>query len=226
MSNADPSRIVPRVVHRGLPSTDKLDRMPTVHLVRHGEVANPNHVVYADLPGFNLSPLGVRQAHSAGRHLAEQRVERVISSPLARARQTATAIGRHHDLDPIVDDALIETRQYPNWTGLRWDDLETQYPEQLEGYLADATTLTDAMESIATIAMRVVDAIDRHLADGIVHLVVVGHQDPIQAARLSLVGRPLSELLHDPPGHASIVTLQLRSSIWIETAWWTPLVPD
>ena len=63
-----------------------------VYLVRHGEVANPNHVVYADLPGFNLSPLGVRQAHAAGRHLARRPIDAVVTSPLARAVQTATAI--------------------------------------------------------------------------------------------------------------------------------------
>ena len=39
--------------------------MPSVHLVRHGEAFNPNHVVYADLPGFNLSPTGGLQALSS-----------------------------------------------------------------------------------------------------------------------------------------------------------------
>ena len=59
--------------------------MLRIIIVRHGEVFNPNHVVYADLPGFDLSVTGVRQAHLVGTHLARVRVDVVLSSPLDRA---------------------------------------------------------------------------------------------------------------------------------------------
>ena len=41
-----------------------------LHLVRHGEVENPDHVVYADLAGFGLSGRGVSQAEAAADYLA------------------------------------------------------------------------------------------------------------------------------------------------------------
>ncbi len=191
----------------------------SVYLVRHGEVANPNHVVYADLPGFNLSPLGVRQAHAAGRHLATLAIDVVVTSPLARAVQTATAIARHHHLVPRLDAALGETRQYPAWTGQRWEDLDGLFPGQLEAYLEDPTRCEGTAETVEEVAGRMAAAIERTSA-GVGHLVVVGHQDPLQAARLTLTGRPLSELLASPPAHASVVTLVDDGGGWVERSAW------
>lgn len=198
--------------------------MPEVHLVRHGEVFNPNHVVYADLDGFNLSPRGVLQAHLAGRHLADGPIGVVLTSPLARARQTATAIARHHGIEPTIEPDLTETRQYPGWTGQRWEDLDRLFPGQVERYLADASSLDDVAESIAQVASRVVGVIERALATTQDPIVVVGHQDPTQAGRLELTRRDLSELLIDPPSHASVTTLSEEASGWVQTASWEPPV--
>ena len=194
--------------------------MATVHLIRHGEVFNPNHVVYADLNGFNLSPTGVLQAHAAGKHLADHEIDVVLSSPLARARQTATAVARHHGLEPVIAGDLTETRQYPLWTGQRWDDLDQLFPGQVDRYLADASVLDDVEETIAAVAARVVGAIEGAISKGADSVVVVGHQDPTQAARLLMTKRSLSELLFDPPKHASITTLVGSHRSWTEQAVW------
>ena len=61
-------------------------------LVRHGEVLNPDHVVYADLPGFGLSNRGRAQAEETAEHLATSGAAVVVSSPLLRAVQTAGPI--------------------------------------------------------------------------------------------------------------------------------------
>lgn len=198
--------------------------MPTVHLVRHGEVLNPNHVVYADLDGFNLSATGVLQAHAAGKYLAARTVDAVLTSPLARARQTATAIGRHHGIEPTTVRDLTETRQYPGWTGRKWDDVATLFPSQVDAYLEDASELADAEETLADVAKRVVAVVERAVADGADSVVVVGHQDPTQAARLTMVGRSLSELLVDPPKHASVTTLERNGERWVELVGWSPNV--
>ena len=195
--------------------------MPTIHLVRHGEVSNPNHVCYADLPSFNLSSTGVLQAHAAGGYLAHRDIDRVITSPLARAVQTATAIARRHGLRAEPRVGLMESGQYPGWTGQRWDDIRSLFPEQIDAYLDDPQTMPDVHETIGEIAQRVVEAILDELSDGVDELVVVAHQDPIQAARLALVGRSLSTLLHDPPTHASVVTLSgTIESGWREAVRW------
>ena len=52
-------------------------------------------------------------------------------------------------------------------------------------------------------------------------VVVVGHQDPIQAARLALTGRSLSGLHSVKPTHASVITLAPGPS-WRELTFWEP----
>lgn len=63
-----------------------------IHLVRHGEVHNPDNILYGRLPRFPLSTMGRQQAQAAGRYLKGKNIEAVFSSPLLRARQTALNI--------------------------------------------------------------------------------------------------------------------------------------
>jgi broad specificity phosphatase PhoE len=202
--------------------------MLTIVVVRHAEVSNPNHVVYANLPGFDLSAKGVQQVHDLGKHLGSAPVDIVLSSPLARARHTATAIARHHDdVGVTIDPRLTETRMYPEWTGLKWDDIERKFPDQLQGYLRDATSLNDVSESLGDVLERVRSCVEDAIAHGHQTIVVVGHQDPSQILRLGLVGRPLSELRVDPPEHASATTITHgRDGTFVEDSVWNPQAID
>ena len=89
-----------------------------VHLIRHGEVYNPKHLVYADLPGFGLSESGRLQAKEAGRYLASSPVVAVWSSPLERAIETAHLIASRHRLRVRVDAELTEWHLSGRWAGV------------------------------------------------------------------------------------------------------------
>ena len=80
----------------------------TVHLLRHGEVHNPEKVLYGRLPGYRLSDLGHLMAQRASEALADHDVARVIASPLERAQQTAQPIASQFDLDIDTDDRIVE----------------------------------------------------------------------------------------------------------------------
>ena len=64
----------------------------TVHLLRHGEVYNPEKILYGRLPGYHLSDLGREMADLAAAALAPRDVVEVWSSPLERAQETAAPI--------------------------------------------------------------------------------------------------------------------------------------
>ena len=57
-----------------------------VHFLRHGEVHNPDGILYGRLPGFRLSDTGQRQALTVAEHLADHDIVHVVASPLTRAR--------------------------------------------------------------------------------------------------------------------------------------------
>jgi broad specificity phosphatase PhoE len=83
-----------------------------VHMVRHGEVYNPDRVLYGRLPGFALSQLGQQMAKAAAQTLASEDVTLVVASPLERAQQSAEPVAAQFGLPVGVDERLIESA---NW---------------------------------------------------------------------------------------------------------------
>ena len=189
-----------------------------VHLVRHGEVDNPNQIVYADLPGFGLSELGRRQAAWAGAHLSSRSVEAVYSSPLDRAVETASMIAAPHDLEVETVPDLTEWGLMGRWRGLRWPELDTHRPGELEVYLSHPLEMDFSPESVPELAARMGGVVSGlaglHPA---AEIVVVSHQDPVQAARLALTGRPLHRLHEVKPRHCEVISLTAGRR-WRETA--------
>ncbi|MGH8911723.1 MAG: histidine phosphatase family protein, partial [Acidimicrobiia bacterium] len=110
-----------------------------VHLVRHGEVHDPDHMVYASLPGYGLSELGIAQARSAARYLGRQAVVGVWSSPLERALRTAEPIAARVGQSVRVDPNLGEWGLMDHWAGTSWDDLGEVFPGELERFLERPT---------------------------------------------------------------------------------------
>ena len=80
----------------------------TVHLVRHGEVFNPEKLLYGRLPGYRLSSLGEQMAERIGDVMSKRDVTYVVASPLERAQQTATPLAQRLQQQIHTDDDLIE----------------------------------------------------------------------------------------------------------------------
>ena len=165
-----------------------------VHLIRHGEVYNPQRVLYGRLPGFGLSELGVQMAKADATALADRDVTQVIASPLERAQQTAEPIAAQFGLLVGVDERLIESanwfegkrvgvgdgalRDPRNWWVLR----DPVTPSWGEPYAAIATRMFAALQSARIAA-------EGHEA------VCVSHQLPIWTLRRYLERK---RLWHDP----------------------------
>jgi broad specificity phosphatase PhoE len=79
-----------------------------VHFLRHGEVHNPEGILYGRLPGYRLSDKGEQQAKLVAEFLSGHDIARVISSPLQRAQETARPLGAMFQVDVATDDRLIE----------------------------------------------------------------------------------------------------------------------
>ena len=84
------------------------DDVTVVHLMRHGEVHNPEGVLYGRLPDYHLSELGKEMAERVADHLSGRDITHVVASPLERAQETAAPIAAAHGLITAVDGGLIE----------------------------------------------------------------------------------------------------------------------
>ena len=168
--------------------------MTVVHVLRHGEVYNPDKILYGRLPGFRLSAAGVGMAELAAKHLAGRDVGYLVSSPLERAQQTAAPLAAEFELDINTDDRLIEAanafegkrvtgsggvlkhpRSWPlfrNPTRPSWGEPYTQIAERMFAAVLTARDRADGREAVC-----------------------VSHQLPIVCLRRYAEGK---RLWHDP----------------------------
>ncbi|MSZ26857.1 MAG: histidine phosphatase family protein, partial [Actinobacteria bacterium] len=80
----------------------------TVHVVRHGEVHNPQKILYGRQPGWTLSERGHKMAATLGDWSKSINLGALHVSPLQRAQETAAPIASAHNMKITTDERLIE----------------------------------------------------------------------------------------------------------------------
>ncbi|GAA5144928.1 histidine phosphatase family protein [Nocardioides marinquilinus] len=165
-----------------------------VHLLRHGEVHNPDGVLYGRRDGFHLSDLGRQMAEKVATTLQHRDIVHVVSSPLERARETIAPLALARRLEVQVDERVIEsTNKFEGltfgrgrnalWSPKTWRHLYNPFkPSWGEPY----------DDIVARMMAAVHDA--RRAAAGH-EAVIVSHQLPIWTTRLHVERR---SMLHDP----------------------------
>jgi broad specificity phosphatase PhoE len=193
-----------------------------VHLLRHGEVHNPDKILYGRLPDYHLSESGLAMAEAAARAVTGRDVALVVASPLERAQETATPIAAVFGLEVATDPRLIEAgnvfeglsfgvgdgsmRKPRHWRHLR----NPLRPSWGEPYLDIADRMLAAVH----------DARDK--ASGH-EVVLVSHQLPIWILRRHVEGRRLP---HRPDrrqcGLASLTSLEYEGDRLVSVAYTEP----
>jgi broad specificity phosphatase PhoE len=166
----------------------------TVHLLRHGEVHNPDGVLYGRRDGFHLSDLGRRMAEKVADSVKGRDITHLRVSPLERAQETAQPLATARGLDVVTDDRVIEStnvfegerfaggqnalRNPRTWRYL-WNPFKPSWGEPYK----------DVVERMMAAVHDAREAAAGHEA------VIVSHQLPIWITRLHAEHR---SFLHDP----------------------------
>jgi broad specificity phosphatase PhoE len=162
--------------------------------MRHGEVHNPEGVLYGRLPGYHLSDRGRRMADLVADSLADRDVTRVISSPLERAQETAAPIAARHGLEIAIDVRLIEAGNHFEGMTFGVGDGSLRHPGHWPKLINPFRPSWG--EPYEQIAARMLAVVDRARDEARGHeAVLVSHQSPVWIARLKLENR---RLWHDP----------------------------
>ena len=194
----------------------------TVHLLRHGEVFNPDGILYGRIPGFRLSDDGRQMALDAAQALKGRDVTEVVASPLQRAQETAEPIAAVFGLGITSDDRLIESENHFEGTKFgvgdgalknpsNWPYLYNPFtPSWGEPYLAVARRMLHSVEDVR----------DRNLGH---EAVCVSHQLPIWTLRRYVEGR---RLWHRPDrrqcGLASLTSLVYEGETLLQVTYSEP----
>ena len=144
------------------------------YIVRHGLTEKPG--VLLGQYDAGLSAEGAQQARIIAGEFAGEGIERIVSSGLARARETASWIARRCGLDVDTDDRLNEIT-YGHWDGMTWEQIEQIDPEiasqKLENWWS---AIPPGGESGTAFAARVEQAWNSLLEHPAASTVVVAHE--------------------------------------------------
>lgn len=193
-----------------------------IHLVRHGEVHNPDRILYGRLEGFGLSDLGHRMADAAAASFADVPVSALYASPLQRAQESAEPWSRRFDLPIRTEDRIIEPTN-------RFEGKTYEFGPQLILRPRTWPLVVNPFkpswgEPFAEIAARVLAAMDDawEAADG-GEVVMVSHQSPIWIAHRAITGQ---RLWHDPRTRrcnlSSITSFEKRDRRFVEVNYQEP----
>jgi len=164
-----------------------------VHVMRHGEVFNPDKILYGRLPGYNLSDRGRSQAAAVAEWLAHNDIAYVVASPLERAQQTAAPIAATHGLEVHTDAELIEYENVFQGKRVSPGDGALRDPRNWR-YLRDPFTPSWG-EPYQQVAARMKAAIERARRHAVGHeAVCVSHQLPVETLRRAMNGNRLAHL--------------------------------
>jgi broad specificity phosphatase PhoE len=167
-----------------------------IHFVRHGEVHNPDGVLYGRLPGFGLSARGEAMALLAAEELlaTTPQVGPIISSPLERAVASAEPIARLLKREATVDDALVEASSRLEGGQFAMKLSIVAKPAAWR-YLVNPFRPSWG-EPFVEVLQRTKGMFERFREEPPAgDVVLVGHQLPIWLMHRSVTGRPL---FHDP----------------------------
>ncbi len=189
--------------------------------MRHGEVHNPERVLYGRLPNFRLSTDGRQMARAAAEHVhsLERPLGALVCSPLQRTQESAEPFTEIFGIEPVIEDRVIEpTNVFEGkqmkralMNPLNWRHLRApSRPSWGEPYLEVVARMDAAMR----------DAWNRTASGDVV---IVSHQLPIWITHLAIAGESLR---HDPRQRrcalSSVTSFELQDAGWREVDYAEP----
>jgi len=166
----------------------------TVHVMRHGEVENPEKILYGRQPGWHLSQRGHEMAQTVAEWSKQFDIGALHVSPLERAQETAAPVSAAHKVAITTDPQLIEAANIFEGKKFELGSGVLRHPRMWRHLYNPAKPSWGEPyeEQIARMLKAVFAA--RDAAKG-KDAWIVSHQLPIWILRSAIEGR---RLLHDP----------------------------
>ncbi len=190
-----------------------------IHLVRHGEVFNPEGLLYGRIPGYHLSELGHEMADVAAMSLAGHPVTALYASPLQRAQESAQPWSQRFGLPIVTENRIIEPTNWFEGKIMRLAVLQpSSWPQFVNPFRPSWG------EPFRSVEARMLTAIgDAWAAADAGEVVMVSHQMPIVMVARSVAGK---HLFHDPRKRrctlSSITTLAREGDRFVEVDYQEP----
>jgi broad specificity phosphatase PhoE len=180
----------------------------TFYLVRHGANDILAHSISGRLPGISVNAAGRDQALCVADFLKSKNIQRIVSSPLERTRETAAPLARSTGLEVEIWPEFLEV-DFGDWTGCVIQELDRLEAWRKWNAHRSGNQAPNG-ESMMEVQSRVVAGLEKlRSAYPGQSIAVFSHGDPLRAAILYYLGMPLDFILRlrIEPGSISILEL-------------------
>lgn len=194
-----------------------------IHLVRHGEVHNPDGVLYGRLPNFGLSERGAKMARIAAETIQKsgRPVTALFASPLQRTRESARPFSELFTLEAVLEERIIEP--FNIFEGRVVSGTNIFIKPHLWFHLRNPSKPSwgePYAEIVARVEAAVVDAFNSVQSGDVV---MVSHQLPIWMLHSKVAGRKLP---HNPNQRrcalSSITSFEMHEGKLVEVGYQDP----
>ena len=171
-------------------------------LVRHGLSSfNAQGLIQGRTNDSVLTDEGYHQAVKAGEVLSKINFDKIYSSPLQRASETANTIQRFlKGKNSITFDKNLLEVDLSAWSGLAIDEIKNNYPEVYPTWKNDPENLTlkridgtnyQPIQELFIQANKFInDIFENHSSKNDTNILIIGHNAILRCLILSLIGRP------------------------------------
>lgn len=192
-----------------------------LHFVRHGEVHNPDRILYGRLEGFGLSDRGLAMAERTASALATRPITKIYSSPLQRAQESAGPLVDKLGLPLDIDERLNEGLNLFQGTRLNLKRILTDpsvWPLLRNPW---RPSWGEPYRDIAARMLEMAEAAWESVDEG--EVVLVSHQVAIWTLHRTIAGIPLPHLPNQRRcSLSSITTVRRVGTRWKEESYREP----
>ena len=150
--------------------------MTTIMLIRHGDTDWNVEEIFRGRVDIELNEIGVKQAELLAKHLADERIVTIYSSPLKRALKTAEIIAVSHHIDVITAAELIDF-DYGEWQGMSHNTVKEKYQALYAEWSKNPHLVkVPKGESLNDVRRRAVSLVDRLIAEHEGTIALVSHR--------------------------------------------------
>jgi broad specificity phosphatase PhoE len=184
--------------------------MAIFYLVRHGSNDVLGKALAARLPNIHLNAQGRAEAERIARVLNRKQIDRIFSSPLERAQETAAPLATSLGLTVEISDAIHEIA-FGDWSGKLMTELESS--DQWKAFnsyrsgtrIPNGETMLEAQSRVVAFLLKLFT----EQPNGTFAL--FSHGDPIKSAIAYFLGVPLDVFTRIEIGTGSFSMLRLEA---------------
>ena len=133
-----------------------------IYIIRHGLTESNRKKIYAGWSKEGLCQEGINAILEVGKKLKTFKIDKILSSPIKRAVQTARVINSYINKDIEIEDDLKEMKMGP-WEGLSEDEVAEKFPDKWKIWNSKPSQLElEGRETLKELQLRALKVVKKN----------------------------------------------------------------